>query len=495
MSNLFRQQVLDTPAQRSYGELVLNRSLNSWVMVWCAVGISVGLMAFLYFGHYTRRVSASGLLEPENGLLRVFAPSGGVVAERLVAEGAVVKKGQLLFVVADERALAGAAVQPAVAAAAPVSAASAQGTAIATTNPVASAATTVMPSAEPNVTAVATAVATAAPTAGLPAKAASGATTALATIAPAPNFASAIAQSIAARQRTLEAERQQTEQTMAQVQSALRDKIARLQNERDELVKETALVQLRVASTRQRLAQDKALAQGQFISVAAVQQRQDEVNAAQAALSGTQRSALALERLQTDARNELAQMPARLSAQMAGFAQRRAVIEQESTESQVRMRVAVVAPADGVVTAILSEAGSSVNAQPLATLLPASSQLLAQLFVPAKSVGFVEPGQQVRIRYQAFPYQKFGQYTGTVSYVSKAQLTQEALPPGTPQVISDGGVYRVTVKLDKQAITAYGKPQALVAGMVLDADIKQDTRRLIEWIFEPIYAIKGKILG
>jgi membrane fusion protein len=53
----------------------------------------------------------------------------------------------------------------------------------------------------------------------------------------------------------------------------------------------------------------------------------------------------------------------------------------------------------------------------------------------------------------------------------------------------------VTVKLDKQAITAYGKPQALVAGMVLDADIKQDTRRLIEWIFEPIYAIKGKILG
>jgi membrane fusion protein len=473
---IFRQQVLDTPAQRSYGELVLNRSLNSWVMVWCAVGISLGLMAFLYFGHYTRRVSASGLLMPENGLLRVFAPSGGVVAERLVAEGAIVKKGQLLFVVADERALANAEAAPALALrAAGGRAASATAAVVATaaaSNPV---------------------NAVAATTAATTAKATSG--TAMAAAVPAPNFASAIAQSIAARQRTLEAERQQTEQTMGQVQSALQGKIARLQAERDELTKETALYQLRVDSARQRLVQDKALAQGQFISAAAVQQRQDEVNAAEAALSGAQRGALALQGQQTDARNELAQMPARLSAQMAGFAQRRAVIEQESTESQVRMRVAVVAPADGVVTAILSEAGSSVNAQPLATLLPASSQLLAQLFVPAKSVGFVEPGQQVRIRYQAFPYQKFGQYTGTVSYVSKAQLTQDALPPGTPQVISDGGVYRVTVKLDKQAITAYGKPQALVAGMVLDADIKQDTRRLIEWIFEPIYAIKGKIFN
>ncbi len=430
--SLFRKQVFDTPAQRNYGELVLNRSLKSWTMVWCAVGISVGLMAFLYFGHYTRRVSATGLLMPENGLLRVFAPGAGVVAERLVVEGAKVKKGQLLFVVADERGLAS-------------------------------------------------------PETGQATNAAE----------PTPNFASTIAQSIAARLSTLEAERQQTEQTMVQVQTALREKITRLQAERDELIKETALIKLRVESARQRLVQDRALAQNQFLSPAAVQQRQDEVSIAEAALSSAVRSALALQGQQTDARSELAQMPARMSAQMAGFAQRKATIEQESTESRVRMRVAVVAPADGVVTAILSEVGSSVNTQPLATILPASSQLQAQLFVPAKSVGFVEEGQTVRIRYQAFPYQKFGQYTGTVSYVSKAQLTQESMPPGAPPPLqADGaGVYRVTVKLGSQSITTYGKAQTLVAGMVLDADIKQDTRRLIEWIFEPVYAIKGKLFS
>jgi membrane fusion protein len=449
---LFRKQVLDTPDQRNYGELVLNRSLSSWTIVWCALAMSIGIIAFLCLGHYTRRVNATGLLMPENGLLRVFSPSGGIVAERLVSEGAQVKKGQLLFVVADVRGLASAEVAP-VPPAAPAVAASGLNAAV---HPASGQAINI-----------------------------------------APNFANAIAESIAMRLSTLEAERAQTERSLMQSQTALKDKITRLQVEREALQKEIALYKLREESSRQRLTQDQSLAQSQFLSAQAVQQRQDELTSAQAALSSASRSALVLERDQTDAKNELAQIPLRLSAQMAGFAQRKATIEQESTESRVRMRVAVVAPEDGLVTAILSEAGSAVGTQPLATILPAGSQLQAQLFVAGRSAGFVEAGQQVRIRYQAFPYQKFGQFTGLVSYVSKAQLTQESMPLGAPPPLqADGpGVYRVTVKLDSQTIMAYGKSQALVAGMVLEADIKQDTRSLIEWIFEPVYSIKGKLFS
>ncbi|MNW16140.1 hypothetical protein D3C71_2148940 [compost metagenome] len=42
-----------------------------------------------------------------------------------------------------------------------------------------------------------------------------------------------------------------------------------------------------------------------------------------------------------------------------------------------------------------------------------------------------------------------------------------------------------------QAVTAYGKPEPLKPGMLLEADILGEKRRLIEWVFEPLYSLKG----
>lgn len=51
----------------------------------------------------------------------------------------------------------------------------------------------------------------------------------------------------------------------------------------------------------------------------------------------------------------------------------------------------------------------------------------------------------------------------------------------------------MTVSLARQAITAYGKPEPLKPGMLLDADVLGERRRLIEWIFEPLYSLKGRV--
>jgi membrane fusion protein len=47
----------------------------------------------------------------------------------------------------------------------------------------------------------------------------------------------------------------------------------------------------------------------------------------------------------------------------------------------------------------------------------------------------------------------------------------------------------VIVKLDMQHVMAYGNPQPLQAGMQLEADILLDRRRLIEWVFEPVFSL------
>ena len=57
----------------------------------------------------------------------------------------------------------------------------------------------------------------------------------------------------------------------------------------------------------------------------------------------------------------------------------------------------------------------------------------------------------------------------------------------------DEPVYRVTVQLDSQTVTAYGRFMDLQPGMLLEADIKLDTRPLYQWILDPLYSISGKV--
>ena len=49
------------------------------------------------------------------------------------------------------------------------------------------------------------------------------------------------------------------------------------------------------------------------------------------------------------------------------------------------------------------------------------------------------------------------------------------------------------VKLDAQSVTTYGMQNPLHAGMLVDADILQETRKLYEWILEPLYTLSGRV--
>jgi len=57
------------------------------------------------------------------------------------------------------------------------------------------------------------------------------------------------------------------------------------------------------------------------------------------------------------------------------------------------------------------------------------------------------------------------------------------------------GSYRITVELMRQTVTAYGEQVPLQPGMQLEADVTLETRRLYEWVLEPLYTITGKWQG
>jgi membrane fusion protein len=124
------------------------------------------------------------------------------------------------------------------------------------------------------------------------------------------------------------------------------------------------------------------------------------------------------------------------------------------------------------------------------------SKLEAQLFSPSSAIGFVHPGQRVLLRYEAFPYQKFGYYEGSVANVSRSAISPSELPQQlsglTKLHAANEPVYRITVSLDQQTATAYGKPAPLQPGMQLEADVLIESRRLIEWVLDPLFTFTGK---
>lgn len=149
------------------------------------------------------------------------------------------------------------------------------------------------------------------------------------------------------------------------------------------------------------------------------------------------------------------------------------------------------APESGIVTAIQPSIGSQIDSDsPILSIIPQNSPLILELLIPSRSAGFIQVRDKVKIRFDAFPYQKFGLVEGEISNIDKALI----LPSDKKLPISiTEAMYRVRASINQQEISAYGKSFPLKVGMIAEADIVLESRSLLEWLLDPIYAIKGKI--
>jgi membrane fusion protein len=168
-------------------------------------------------------------------------------------------------------------------------------------------------------------------------------------------------------------------------------------------------------------------------------------------------------------------------------------IDQQVANSEAKHSIEIVASASGKVTAISSLPGQVVPAGArMLTIVPTHERMQAQLLAPSTSIGFLRPGQQVLLRYSAFPYQKFGEYWGTVTEISRAALQaeeQKALVPTMPPAEQAKTFYRVTVVPDRPDVMAYGRSEPLQASMQVDARVLLDRRPIYQWILEPVYGL------
>ncbi|WDE13328.1 HlyD family secretion protein [Thalassomonas haliotis] len=179
------------------------------------------------------------------------------------------------------------------------------------------------------------------------------------------------------------------------------------------------------------------------------------------------------------------------------LAKKRAIKQQQSelsrrlSETENNYSYVVKATHSGIVTSIQVVNGETLKThRPLLTILPHGAQLVAELLLPSRSAGFISTGDLTRMRFDAFPYQRFGFLTGKIDRIDKTLITQSDVDFPVP--IKEP-VYRLQAKLERQFINAYGEEFHLKSGMLVNADIILDKRSLIEWILAPIYSLHGRL--
>ncbi|HIE1294891.1 MULTISPECIES: HlyD family secretion protein [Burkholderia] len=414
---LFRQAAQDAQGTRLLGEIVLIRPLSLALLTAVAICMAAVVILFFAFGSYTRRTTVEGVITPNTGLAKIYAPQPGVVQRKYIVEGQGVTRGQVLYTVSTD-------LQSAVAG----------------------------------------------------------------------DTQAALIDQARQRKISLQQEIVKTRQLQGDERNTLQARITSL---RVQLAGIDA--QFEAQRTRTSLAADAAaryegLLAKDYISKDQAQQREADLLDQRAKLDGLQRDRASTAQLLKEASNDLSGLALRQQNQLSQIDRSVIDVDQSLIESEAKRELVITAPETGTATAVIAEPGQMVDTtHPLASIVPSDAHWQAYLFVPSAAVGFIHVGDPVLIRYQAFPYQKFGQYEASVVSIARTALSSAELATSGGPIDRDGSYYRITVALNAQQVTAYGKPQPLQAGMALKADVLQERRRLYEWVLEPLYSLTGKL--
>lgn len=284
--------------------------------------------------------------------------------------------------------------------------------------------------------------------------------------------------------KTLERRRQATLDTSALNVAATDQKYEDAIRQEQENTAQYEVMLDRVENARRRADEAKEFLTENLITEPQMNERLDALASLEQSLLQLQAQISATSAAQARAKLEKRQVWAILESDLADLDQRLGQIEAQIEQTDASTSYTLRASIDGEVTALQARVGEQcTNGTPLAIILPQNSVLVAEVYIPSRAIGFVEPGQEVKLQYDAFPYQKFGIAYGKITHVASTAQSPEEI--GIPSK-SGEPIYRVGISLEAQTVEAFSQDMPLQAGMELTADIVLENRRLLEWLLEPL---------
>lgn len=290
------------------------------------------------------------------------------------------------------------------------------------------------------------------------------------------------------------ARRQGLQAATAQEQASLERAQHELAAARQHLAKLQATVPLYQQSAQ---SYDKLVKQG-FVSELGASEKLRERIEKEQELSAQAASVAALAAAVEQSRKKLAQIRSEYETQLLSERVELVAQQQRSTGELQKQAyrsglLELKASEDGVVNDMATYRPGMV-VQPgavLMNLVPRGEPLFAEVAVRNEDVGFIAAGQSVKLKLQAYPFQKYGMVTGTVELVgadASATDAQQALAEGRPP-----RSYRALVRLNAQALESpAGETLKLTPGMAVQAEIHQGRRTVLEYLLSPVQKVANE---
>ena len=413
MKSLFREQVMAQQSQRMQGEVSLVQvPVFAWLTLLIAF-IMLCSLVFLLSGSYSRKTVVFGVLQPQQGVIRVQTSQPGMVQKLLVQEGEQVEAGQPLLELTMQHF-----------------------------------------SSEHS------------------------------------ELNTSLQQELTAILTNLDQQKQQQIDRHSIRLQEVAERIASTKQQLSQIDQQQKTFQQRLELNQHLVGQLSQLSGTGFISNLELSRQQDtllSLKQQEQALLGQQ---LMLEEQLKQQQSLQQQLPLDHQATLGQLENQISELRNQQTRLQHEQRSVITAPKTGVVSGIIPRPGHFMNSGSIIlSILPNGDELEAIVYVPTRAISFIDIGQEVRLRFHAFPYERFGVHQGHVHEISQTVL----LPDEVTDMQLAEPSYRVRVSVSAQQIRAYQRELPLRAGMTLDGDIITERRSLLQWLFDPIYSLKGQL--
>jgi membrane fusion protein len=288
----------------------------------------------------------------------------------------------------------------------------------------------------------------------------------------------------------LEADKTSTLQHLAKQLSQYQETHAAASQQLDSVAKSLALVHKNMQSY-ERYRQEGIVTNEQLNNQRSLYYQQQSSFQSMSTLIGQQRLEI------TKLRSEITTKEIEFDNQLSQYKNQRSDLQRQLSEADATSALLINSPIDGRIAAMTVAVGQMANAGDLlAQLVPTTEDAYRMIiWIPNQSVPYVKVGDPINIRYDAFPFEKFGQFSGRIITLASLPATTQELAHYVNAPRDGAPYYKAIASLNQSTFSYQDKTLHLSPGITSQVTLFLEKRPLYQWMFAPFYDMRHSVSG
>ncbi|WP_171136663.1 HlyD family type I secretion periplasmic adaptor subunit [Ruegeria sp. HKCCC1038] len=171
-----------------------------------------------------------------------------------------------------------------------------------------------------------------------------------------------------------------------------------------------------------------------------------------------------------------------VTAELAALEPALPALETRTERAQIR------APVRGVVNRLHRSTigGLARGGEELIEIVPLDDTLLVEAYVKPDDIGFLHPGQNVKVKLTAYDFARYGGLEGQIQRIGADTVTRSER--------SDEEVFVVEIRTENTMLDGGGVTVEIIPGMVAEVDILSGRKTVLDYVIQPVLKVKDRAL-